>query len=285
MTRILHVAAIAALAPVVALADVVAIVANKDNTLIEDPQGDLSLGAAYNFYVGRTGSNAGGTRRRGVVRFDVASAVPAGSTIVSVTLKLRMTQTNSGSQTILLKRMLADWGEAGSFGFGGGGVLALPGDATWLHQFYSNDPWDTPGGVFSATASASKSVGGQAFYTWGSTAGMVGDVQSWLNSPATNFGWLVQGNEAQLNTAKKFESRESTLPEYRPLLTITFTPPPTCVDADINCDGVVDGADLGLLLGVWGTGNADGDLDHSGTVDGADLGLLLGAWTAVAAVE
>lgn len=46
---------------------------------------------------------------------------------------------------------------------------------------------------------------------------------------------------------------------------------------DINADGVVDGADLGLLLGSWGQ-NGAADLDGSQLVDGADLGLLLGAW-------
>ncbi len=49
---------------------------------------------------------------------------------------------------------------------------------------------------------------------------------------------------------------------------------------DLNGDGVVDGADLGLLLGAWGsTTNAAADLSDDGVVDGADLGLLLGAWT------
>lgn len=48
---------------------------------------------------------------------------------------------------------------------------------------------------------------------------------------------------------------------------------------DINGDGVVDGADLGLLLGAWDTGDPDADLNDDGVVDGADLGLLLGAWT------
>ncbi|MFG0275025.1 MAG: FG-GAP-like repeat-containing protein [Phycisphaerales bacterium] len=49
--------------------------------------------------------------------------------------------------------------------------------------------------------------------------------------------------------------------------------------ADLNGDGVVDGADLGLLLGAWGTPGPAADLNEDGTVDGADLGLLLGAWT------
>ena len=48
--------------------------------------------------------------------------------------------------------------------------------------------------------------------------------------------------------------------------------------ADLNCDGVVNGADLGILLGQWGSdGSADLTGDHQ--VDGADLGVLLGAWT------
>lgn len=47
---------------------------------------------------------------------------------------------------------------------------------------------------------------------------------------------------------------------------------------DINYDGVVDGADLGILLGNW-DGSGVGDLNGDGLVDGADLGLLLGNWT------
>lgn len=45
---------------------------------------------------------------------------------------------------------------------------------------------------------------------------------------------------------------------------------------DIDGNGTVDGADLGAILGAWGT--ASGDLTGDGVVDGADLGVLLGAW-------
>ena len=47
---------------------------------------------------------------------------------------------------------------------------------------------------------------------------------------------------------------------------------------DLNGDDAVDGADLGLLLGAWGTGAIRADLNGDGVVDGADLGLLLGVW-------
>lgn len=47
---------------------------------------------------------------------------------------------------------------------------------------------------------------------------------------------------------------------------------------DLDGDGLVDGADLALLLAAWGsTGPAD--FDGSGSVDGADVGILLGSWT------
>ena len=50
---------------------------------------------------------------------------------------------------------------------------------------------------------------------------------------------------------------------------------------DLDRNGVVDGGDLTLLLGEWGTtGVALGaDLDFSGLVDGGDLTTLLGAWS------
>ncbi len=50
---------------------------------------------------------------------------------------------------------------------------------------------------------------------------------------------------------------------------------------DLNHDGLVNGADLGILLGSWG-GCADacctGDINGDGIVNGADLGILLGNW-------
>jgi hypothetical protein len=43
-------------------------------------------------------------------------------------------------------------------------------------------------------------------------------------------------------------------------------------------DGLVAGADLGILLGAWGGPGPLGDLDGSSTVGGADLAIPLGSW-------
>jgi subtilisin family serine protease len=49
---------------------------------------------------------------------------------------------------------------------------------------------------------------------------------------------------------------------------------------DLNKDGVINGIDLGELLGRWGTSGYDceADFDDDGIVGGGDLGRLLSRW-------
>lgn len=55
------------------------------------------------------------------------------------------------------------------------------------------------------------------------------------------------------------------------------------IPGDFNDDGIVDGADLAVMLGAWGPcgdpDNCPADLNGDGEVDGSDLALLLGNWT------
>lgn len=59
-----------------------------------------------------------------------------------------------------------------------------------------------------------------------------------------------------------------------------FDGDPVAPSPDLNGDGVVDGADVTILLGNWGSPGI-GDLDGSGLVDGGDVTILLGAWGGV----
>lgn len=59
---------------------------------------------------------------------------------------------------------------------------------------------------------------------------------------------------------------------------LTITPVPA-IPGDINGDGVVNAADLSVMLAAWGSSLAIADLNGDGLVDGNDLGLLLSAWT------
>ncbi|HLJ92887.1 MAG TPA: DNRLRE domain-containing protein, partial [Gemmataceae bacterium] len=147
-----------------------------DDTLYEvstaDPSLQLSNGAGQHFYVGRT-SEGTNDIRRGAIKFDL-SAVPAGSTITSATLTLNLSKTRSGAESIALHRTLASWGEgasnAGQPSMGGGGegagTAAKPGDVTWFYTVFSTQKWNTPGGDFVSTPSASTSVAGVGSYQW-----------------------------------------------------------------------------------------------------------------------
>ena len=194
---------------------------SKDNTLYEyvPADGDRSNGVGDYFFAGKT---AIATIRRGVLAFDIAGSIPPGSTITSVNLSMHMSMTRfDDAQNVELHKLLADWGEGTSDATGeeGQGAPATTNDATWRHRFYDTIFWTTQGGDFSNTVSASQSVGAIGDYTW-SSAQMVADVQSWLDNPAGNFGWLVLGNESANTTAKRFDTRESTSP---PVLTIEYT--------------------------------------------------------------
>jgi spore coat protein A len=197
--------------------------AAADNTLYYEPTGAISNGSGTHMFAGNTDD---GFTRRAVVRFDL-SIIPQGSTIHAATLTLNMSRTRAGNTTVTLHRLNASWGEGASVAGGGegGGAPSELNDATWIHRFYSNTFWTTPGGDFNPTPSASTVVGNNnGTYTW-SSAAMAADVQAWLADPASNFGWLIKGNESTSRTAKRFDTREHSDPTVRPRLTLVYTPP------------------------------------------------------------
>jgi hypothetical protein len=86
------------------------------------------------------------------------------------------------------------------------------------------------------------------------------------NDGIVDYGQIVQGQLADLNT--------DGVPD--------ICQQPTCQDADLFANGLVNGADLGILLSEWGPANPStvSDITRDGVVDGADLGLLLSFWGA-----
>ncbi len=196
----------------------------KDNTLYEDRRGGLSNGAGANLFVGVTNRSE---RRRALVAFDVTGAVPQGATITGASLVLNLSRTVAGHEAVALHRVLADWGEGASvaLGEGGKGGASTEGEASWLHRFYDSVEWDVAGGDFDPDASAETTVARDGAYTWGPTTATVTDVQTWLDAPASNFGWLLIGDERNSKTAKRFDSREHSDEARRPFLLVEFILP------------------------------------------------------------
>lgn len=208
-----------------AIADLSATLAPMaDTTLYQSGTGALGNGAGEAFFAG---ANSGMAVRRGLIRFDIAAAIPAGATITAVELVLTNSAANVSPQAVRLHRVLASWGEGASVAGsgGGGGAAALPGDATWLHRFAPGVIWTAAGGDFATDPSAQTIVAGPGVYSWlGSD--LVADAQAFLDPPASNFGWMLLGNEAAANSAKRFSSREDPVEASRPRLIVTYIPTP-----------------------------------------------------------
>ena len=232
----------------------------KDNTLIEDLAGNLSNGAGMYFFAGRVGGGGGGTERRGVLAFDVASHIQPNAIILSAVLQLHKSKGNNSGQNIRLHRLGTDWGEGASIGpMGeGGGAPAALNDATWLCTFSDgaggcNGTWAAPGGDFSPTASTQANVSVNGFYSWPTTPGMVADVQAMLDQPANNFGWVVLGNTASPGTAVRFDSKDNINPLFWPMLIVQY---------QVNC---INGTPALELAEVEGDADIHGSL-HVGDV-------------------
>lgn len=227
---------LAATAAVRAQAQTVQLGSARDNTLYESATGALSNGAGDGMFAGL---NNNGAIRRALVRFDCA-AIPPGSTVTAVSLQLTVTMTSATPTDVALHRALADWGEGTSVApmGGGGGTAATPNDATWLHRFLPNDLWAAVGGDHAATASATVTTSGLGAHVWPSTPQLVADVQAWVDAPAGNFGWLLRSPEAPTDRARKFATREAATATDRPVLTVTYTPPPaTFATFGTACNG------------------------------------------------
>jgi hypothetical protein len=165
------------------------------------------------------GNNNRGQARRALLQFDIASAIPAGATIHAVSLamstnKVPMTGT---PEPIALHPLLSSWGEGSSdAGDSGAGIEAREDDVTWAWRKYNSLSWETEhrGGLYPPLASA-KTVSD----SWPSNDALVLDVQTWLDDPSTNHGWIIVGDENTPQSVRRFDSREGTTP---PALTVIY---------------------------------------------------------------
>lgn len=181
--------------------------------------------------------------RRAMLRFDVAGALPTGSTITGASLTIHVDRGIADGDMFGLHRITSSWNEGVSLPEEPGGEGAMPeaGDVTWTFRSYSNapgmgTPWTSVGGDFVPAASSQTPLSRSGSFTFASTVQMVSDVSRWLRTPAENHGWMVIGTATMASgTAKRFASREATDAATRPVLVVTYT---LCGDVDFNNDGV-----------------------------------------------
>ncbi|MDZ4404474.1 PQQ-dependent sugar dehydrogenase [Prosthecobacter sp.] len=193
---------------------------SKDNTMFAEVANN-SNAQGQRIYAGNTASS---NPRRGLLAFDL-TGLPSGTTTVdSASLQLTVEFGFGDPTPMSLFRLNVDWGEGTSFAnpTGGTGVAATPNDATWTHRFFSTQTWTTPGGDYVPAATATTDVGTSGARTW-SGVQLTADVQNWVGTPATNFGWILLGDEANAQTAKRIYSGEASTASVRPKLTVNHT--------------------------------------------------------------
>jgi hypothetical protein len=188
------------------------------DTTLHEFEPTYNFGGGDSFTAG--GRNQGG-RARGLLRFDIASRLPAGAVIQSASLTVRTIIMANGSGSIFdLHRVQANWGE-GNGNASTGSPLVAAGDATWnLRQ--SPTPWAAAGGDYAGASSASRAITNANENFTFSAPGLAADVQEWLDHPGTNFGWLLRSqSELVGGTIRRFGSRLNAT--AAPVLHIEYT--------------------------------------------------------------
>jgi hypothetical protein len=220
-----------------------------DTSLFEsNPSGDLGGTTLV------AGTNQVYSRGRALFRFDTA-AIPAGAVISEVQVLLYVTRRPDPDQhggpvdsDFSLYRLLVSWGEGS--GSDPTGSSALPGAATWNDRHFGSTAWATPGGQigtdFADNPSATTFVSDVGSYVWGSSTELVDDVRSWIDNPATNFGYmLISQSEGSLGSGRRFGATEQPgglIPPAQLLVTYSVVPEPS-----LTCLAVLGFA--GLVLG------------------------------------
>ena len=196
-----------------------------------------------------SGTNHKISRSRALFRFDLSS-LPADAVVTGVEVLLYCSRqpdpdqhTGPVSSDFSLHRMLVSWGEGG--GANATGSVAMAGDATWNERHYLGTSWGTPGGSggidYAGNASATTSVGNVGLYGWGSSTELIGDVQTWLADPSSNFGFmLMSGSESSPGSGRRFASTEqSNALNPAPQLIVTYIPEPSaCTLAMVALTGL-----------------------------------------------
>ncbi|HKQ38582.1 MAG TPA: DNRLRE domain-containing protein [Verrucomicrobiae bacterium] len=247
-------------------------------TIYLRPVGDTALLEAFptNNLGGQRWFNAGTsqnyTKNRGLIRFDVAGALPTNAHVVSATLTVEVTKQPIDGYAIenfRLHRMLRDWGEGHKSGEPPTlGAPAGTNECNWTHRFaFTGETWAAPGGSNGVDYASDYSADTYVYdtfaspYTFGPAAGMTADLQRWFEHPETNFGWMMLAEHEDINfTARRFASREDTF--LGPVLAIDFVLQPSLsiaitnatitlqFFAEANQGYVVDYCD-GLMCNPW----------------------------------
>lgn len=166
----------------------------------------LSDATSSNFGGGATLMTDGSPDYSSLFKWDL-SAIPPGKTVSAVTLTFHVT--DASTRTYKLHALTREWSESA---------------ATWTKATATSN-WTTAGASHVAGDRESQAIGTITPSATGSMtlslgAAGVAKVQSWINQPATNHGFIIQ--DYDISSGFDLSSSESSVVSQRPMITITY---------------------------------------------------------------
>jgi hypothetical protein len=183
-------------------------------------QANYGSGGSNQMHVGLFNSGVYG---RSLVQFNLSS-IPSNATITNVVLSFSDGGNGQTIPQIFVHKLTNNWTEGNAntaCQFSGacnvsGIALTSQTDVTWNETSYSGGAltnlWSTAGGTFIATASATSTGAGNTSKSI-TSAGLVQDVQSWVSSANTNYGWLLKMDETitSTSTMQRYRTKEGAV--------------------------------------------------------------------------
>ncbi|MGZ5526497.1 MAG: DUF4347 domain-containing protein [Methylomonas sp.] len=154
-----------------------------------------------------------GSTQQSLISFDLSS-IPAGSIVTGASVTFTASSAISLLPSVNMYKMLSSWAESTS-------TWSSLGSGVSTNNVEASNTADASWGALLG-------LNGTATFA---SAAMTSTVQSWINDPASNKGWLLTAGI----TSVQFYSSETATIAYRPQLLVTYTAPtPPSIDLDVN---------------------------------------------------
>lgn len=181
-----------------------------------------------------------------LLRFDVASQIPAGATVQSARIELVCVEVfSTAAFPLVAQRVTQPWTEGPSDAAANEwvGVAAQAGDVTASHASFPTTAWTLPIVVPGVVTGAPMQPPG--VWVLPSTPNAIAAAQAWLDQPAANFGLYLSTQETV-----RIASRENgALPA--PRLVVEYLPP--CGQVANECVATPNSTGHGATLGWSGS--------------------------------
>ncbi len=169
----------------------------SSDTHLDESRPFINYGSSANMFV----DGSPGARERSLVAFSLAS-LPGDARVLLARTHLNVQGSVGKAILIEAHRVNASWTQGG---------------ASW-NQRDGTNYWNRPGGDYDGAILDSQNVSTAGDYSWNVTSA----VQTWVDNPALNYGFIFATTDSGLNNTKTIQSSEAAPLSTTPKLEVTY---------------------------------------------------------------